>query len=120
MTPQDQQPGQLQQASAVEPVREQDKIHLILAYLSCLALIPYLSVKDSDFVRWHAKQGVVLFGVEAGLSVLGMLLWQISCVFFLVNLGLFAVSILAIVKALRGERWRLPVVSDLADKLPNV
>ena len=120
MTPQDQQPGQLQQSSSAEPVREQDKIHLVLAYLSCLALIPYLTVKDSEQVRWHAKQGLALFGIEAAAAILGMLTGPVACLFALFNLGLFVVSILAIVKALRGERWRLPLVADLADKLPNV
>ena len=60
MTPQDQQQQNIQSVGG-DTVREQDKVQLILAYLGILSLIPMLTVKDSEFVKWHAKQGLVLF-----------------------------------------------------------
>jgi uncharacterized membrane protein len=59
MTPQDQQQQNIQSVGG-NSVREQDKIMLVLAYLGILALIPFLTVKDSEYVKWHAKQGLVL------------------------------------------------------------
>jgi len=117
MTPQDQQ-ERIQPVGA-DAVRDQDKIQLVLAYLSCLCLIPYLTVKDSPFVAWHAKQGLVLFGAELLVAVLSALLSFVGggCLGTVVNLGLLVVSVLAIVRALKGERWRLPLIADLADRL---
>lgn len=115
MTPQDQQQQQLQSVGA-EQVREQDKIHLVLSYLGILALIPMLTVKDSPFVQYHAKQGVVLnIGGFVVLTVLGMIpiVGLITC---LLGPALLVVDVMAIMKALKGERWNLPVVSDLAAK----
>lgn len=115
MTPQDQQQQQLQSVGA-EQVREQDKIHLVLSYLGILGLIPFLTVKDSPFVSYHAKQGLVL-------NVIGGLALSVLSVIPVVNLvtcllwpALLVVDVLAITKALKGERWAIPVVSDIAAK----
>ena len=53
MTPQNQQeqnPNPIEQVGGKEPVRDQDKIMLILSYLGLLSLIPLLTVKDSPYV----------------------------------------------------------------------
>src|SRR3954471_3874557 len=53
MRPEEQLQNPIQNVGA-EPVREQDRIHLVLSYIGLLALIPLLTVNDSRFVRWHA------------------------------------------------------------------
>lgn len=77
MTPQDQKQAQILSVGGTDTVREQDKIMLVLSYLGVLALIPLLTVKDSDFVKWHAKQGLILgvggFIVMTLLAFLGPL-----------------------------------------------
>jgi uncharacterized membrane protein len=115
MTPEDQQQQQVQSIGA-EQVREQDKIHLVLSYLGILALIPMLTVKDSPFVSYHAKQGLVL-------NAVGFIALTILSVIPVVNLitcllwpALLVVDVMAIMKALKGERWNIPVVTDLASK----
>jgi uncharacterized membrane protein len=115
MTPQDQRQQQIQSVGG-EHIREEDKIQLVLSYLGCLCLIPLLTVKDSEYVKWHAKQGLVLnIGGGIALTILGMipLVGLITC---LLGPGLVVVDILAIMKALKGERWRVPLAADLADK----
>lgn len=39
-----------------DTIRDNDKIMLVLCYLGLLALIPLFTVKDSDYVHWHARQ----------------------------------------------------------------
>ena len=119
MKPEEQLQAQIQTASApMDVVRDQDKIMLVLAYLGVLALIPLLSVKDSGFVRWHAKNGLML-GI-AGLLiivVLNFLLPVVGCFLWpLETMGFVVLTLLAITKALRGERWRIPLVTDIAEK----
>src|SRR3954468_9065768 len=61
-------------ARGTDVVREQDKVMLILAYLGLLALVPLLTVNDSEYVRWHAKNGLVLtVGGGIAASILGRL-----------------------------------------------
>lgn len=97
-------------------VREQDKMMLVLAYLGLLALIPLLTVKDSEYVKWHAKNGLVLgFGGAIVLTILGAIP-LIGLITSLLGPALLVVDIMAMVKALNGEKWRIPLVSDLAEK----
>jgi uncharacterized membrane protein len=120
MTPQNQQQQNPLQSVGGDTVREQDKIQLVLAYLGCLALIPFLTVKDSEYVKWHAKQGLVLLAGEVvigvGLSIVLSIVGVGLCLGPVVNLGFFVLSIFGIMKAMKGERYRIPVVADLADK----
>lgn len=109
-------------AGAPETVRESDKIQLILAYLGILALVPLLTVKDSELVKWHAKNGLVLglgggIALMIGLFVLGAVFAPLGFLGCLAWPALLVVDILAMVKALKGERWRIPLVTDIAEKL---
>lgn len=114
MTPQDQQ--QNIQSVGGNTVREQDKIMLVLAYFGIFALIPFLTVKDSEYVKWHAKQGLVLAAVSfVTLTVISFIPF-VNLIVCLAGPAYFVVAIMAIMKALKGERWALPVISDLANK----
>lgn len=123
LPPPDQQSAQL---TGTDTVRDQDKVMLVLAYLSLLALIPYLTVKDSLFVKWHARQGLALVIFAVAWSVLEAVVGLIPVVRMLVPLmacamgvGYIVVAIMGITKAFAGERWRIPFISDvIADKLP--
>lgn len=116
MTPEDPVKQQTIQSvgSPRDVVREQDKIQLILAYLFPLSLIPWLTVKDSEYVVWHAKNGtwLGLIGFVV-VSILSAITCGIGSFLFI---PLLVVQILGIVKALQGERWRIPMISNLADK----
>ena len=109
-------------------VKDEDKIMLILSYFGILCLVPLLSVKpDNEYVRWHAKQGFVLFIAEIILSVVSMISLSIfryvpflgiliELIWFIVWLGVLVLAIYAIVQALNGKMWRIPLLADFADK----
>jgi uncharacterized membrane protein len=119
VTPQQQQNPQQSPISPVgggaETVREQDKVHLTLSYLGFLCLIPLLTVKDSPFVQWHAKQGLTLSLVGMASTFVWMIpvLGYVNCFLWP---GMAVVAIMSIIKAFEGQRWRIPVVADLAEK----
>lgn len=91
---------------------------LILAYVWILALIPLLVEQRDPEVQWHAKNGLVLTAAEIAiyivLSIVGILG---GCVIMpIVSLAAIVIRIVGIMKALNGERFRIPGVSDLADQ----
>ena len=119
-TPMDTVPPADSPATEGEVVREQDKIMLVLAYLGILALVPLLAVKDSAYVQWHAKQGLALALCWLGwvvvtfvLAIIPFLGWLIGCVG---HLGFLVLTVMAIVKAFEPQRWKIPVVSAIAEK----
>ncbi len=98
---------------------------IILSYLGLLALVPYLVEKEDQEVQWHAKHGLVLFGawvaMWVALWIVGAMLGDLlGCLLTILTLplgiGILVVHIVMIVKALNGERFKLPGISDFADK----
>ena len=97
-------------------VREQDKVMLVLSYLGLLALVPLMTVSDSEYVRWHAKNGLVLtVGGWIALYIVGKLpfIWWVE---YPGGLVLIILTVVSIFRALQGVRMRIPVVSDIAGK----
>jgi fumarate reductase subunit D len=119
--PENQMQAAPQAAVQGDQIRDQDKIMLVLAYLGILSLIPFLTVKDSDYVKFHSRQGLALCIVWFGWGIAGFILafipiigWLLSCGG---HLGFLVMAIMGIVKALKPERWRMPVVASVADML---
>lgn len=90
------------------------KIFAVMGYLWILCILPLLFKKDNAFVLKHSKQGLVIFIGVVGTFILSILFeW-------LLRPGLFVfgiISLWGIVESLRGKTLRIPVVSDLADKI---
>jgi len=116
-----------QESSQGEPQKPQrqseDVIFVVLAYLGILALIPFFVAKDNEYVRWHSKQGLVLVAFEIALWIVLMILGFIPILgLILAFLGLFIwlgvliLHVFCIIKALKGEKWYVPVIGQYADK----
>ncbi len=101
-------------------------IMLFLCYFGIFALIPLLSKKEDPEVQWHAKNGLALtvawFIIWIAFTVLSFILplplrliWSgLGCI---IGCAFLVIDIVAMVKAIGGQRWRIPVVSDFADKM---
>ena len=94
-------------------------IAAILCYLLgwVSGLIFYLIEKNSEFVRFHATQSVIVFGsltvVSIVIQVLPFLGQLVGALLSLLSLALW---IILMVKAALKERFKLPWVGDLADE----
>lgn len=87
-----------------------EKVMAILAYLGVLVIIPILVAKDSDFVMYHANQGLVLFIAEIILFAIGIvpiLGWLIS---FLGYIGAMVLAIMGIINAVNKKKKPLPLI----------
>ncbi len=103
--------------------QSEDVIFLVLAYLGILALIPFFVAKDNEYVRWHSKQGLVLVAFEIALWIVLMIFGFIpilNIIFAFLGLfiwlGILILHIFCIIKALKGEKWYVPVIGKYADK----
>ncbi len=79
-------------------------------------IIFFVIEKDNKFVRFHAMQSMILFGV---LFVLQMvLLFTIIFIVLLpvVNLAALIMWVIMMVKAYKGEKFKLPIIGDIAEK----
>ena len=80
-------------------------------------LIFFLMEKDNKFVRFHAMQSIVVFGV---LTVASIILGVIPIIGWIVGwlLGIVALVlwILLMVKAYQNQWYKLPWAGDFAEK----
>jgi len=67
--------------------------------------------KKSSFVKFHAKQSTITF---LALLVISIILGWIPIIGFLILILSLTLWLLLMIKALRGERYPLPFVGDLA------
>ena len=111
-------PENTEVAPSQVPAKSSDQnLMAAISYLWIVSIIILLIRKDNEYVQFHAKQGTVLFAIWAILSVIGMTLWFLSPVIAIINLVILVAVILGFIKAYSGERYRLPLVADLADKI---
>ncbi|MBF0610883.1 MAG: hypothetical protein G8345_08110 [Magnetococcales bacterium] len=89
----------------------------LISYLSVLCLIPLILDEQDAYVRFHSRQGLVLWiwGVLAIFSInvpgIGGFLFSISFVFITVS------SLIGIASVLLARSWRLPILGRIADTL---
>jgi fumarate reductase subunit D len=106
-------------------VSSQERAFGALGYLFLLFIIPLFAKRDSLFVQFHARQGMVLFLLWSALSLLVLIVLAIASGVFIVEtifialwlLATFLYALLAIIalfKVALGERYRMPVVADVA------
>jgi uncharacterized membrane protein len=107
------------------------KLAGLLCYILGLitGLIFFLIEKTNQVVRFHAAQSIVFsvftIALWIVLTIVSLILYQISwtlgnlfnLITLLIWLGLFIVWIVLLVKGYSGERWKLPVVGDLAERM---
>ncbi len=87
----------------------------ILSYLGPLVIFSYLLGKDNVFVKFHAKQGLVVFGLEVITWILGSMgMYSFWMVMNLLNLATLILSIIGIVNVLQGSQKELPLVGGFA------
>ena len=113
-----------------EELNDQDRILLLFSYLGPLALVSLVASRR-EFVKWHAKQGIVLAVVLAAAYLVVLrpaialasrylwggfaeLLWAAT---WIVVLGAVVVTLVCVVRALDGERLKLPGLGEIADRL---
>ena len=92
----------------------------ILAYI--IFFIPLLTdAKNDPFVKFHVKQGILVFALAVILWIVRMLmpwywLWNLYWLFNLLGLVILVFAIIGIVNAANGKQDKLPLIGQFADK----
>jgi len=69
--------------------------------------------KKSSFVKFHAKQSTITFLI---LFVISLILGWIPIIGFLVLILSLILWLFLMIKALKGERYMLPIVGKMAEE----
>ena len=120
------------------------KIAAALSYIWIVGLIFFFIEKENRFVRFHALQSIifgianiVIMGVLAVLAVIltfafgiggaivggalgslvSLLVWLVWLIFWLLGLVFLIALIFTAVKAYQGQKFKLPIIGNMAEKI---
>ncbi len=91
----------------------------LLSYLAGIltGIIFYLLEKENKFVRFHAMQSIMTFGfffiLNIVLGFIPVVGWSLMPLVAVIQL---VVWIILMVKAYKGEHFKLPLVGEIAQK----
>ena len=81
--------------------------------LGWLTGIVFLLIEKDPFVRFHAMQSIITFGLLTIISFVPIIGWLLSPLAMIVG---FVLWLVLIFKAYQGEEFKLPVIGDFAKK----
>jgi uncharacterized membrane protein len=100
-----------------------DNVAAAIAYITIIPAIVFLVLEPYNripLVRFHAFQciglAVVAFVLRLGLMFLTFSWMLYSLVSSLIGLVIFIAWLVAIIKAYKGEFYKLPIIGDFAEK----
>lgn len=96
---------------------QEGKFFAIISYISFLCIISLLLKKDNKFAIYHAKQGLVLFVFEVASFILSIIPLFGGILRVLGPVVFILVSLWGMLSVLMGNCSRIPVISDIADKV---
>jgi len=96
---------------------QEGKFFAIISYISFFCIVSLIFKRDNKFALFHAKQGLVIFVFQVSCILLSVMP-LIGAVLKLFGISIsFMVSIWGIWNSFSGKYFRIPFVSDIADKV---
>lgn len=102
-----------------------DNAACALAYVTIIPAIVFLVVEPynkNSLIRFHSWQSIFLFiacvVIDTVLGMIPIIGWFILLPLF--GLGVFILWIIVIIKALKGERFKIPVIGKFAEQQAGI
>ncbi|RSL15111.1 putative membrane protein [Edaphobacter aggregans] len=108
------------QAIAAQPSGLSDTAAGTIAYLTFIPAIIFLAMEPynrSSYVRFHAWQsiflGIAIIAINTILGLIPIVGWIAAPI---VSLGFLILWIMVLIKASKGERYKVPFIGNFADQ----
>ena len=140
-------PGGSPPPSSSSPLGGMDpKIAAAISYIWIVGVIFFILEKENKFVRFHALQSILfgvansiimillgilafvltfVFGIGGAMvggamqNLVSLLIGLIWLLFWVIGLLMFAGLIFAAVKAYQGQKFKLPIIGNIAENMVN-
>jgi len=101
---------------------EKKRVIAALGYIPFLCFLPFIMKDKSDFLAFHARQGLVITLAAVIMAVIGPILVIFvpivgPIIAMCLNTVLALLIIVGALKAYQGEMWELPVVGGYAKNI---
>ncbi|MBF0280449.1 MAG: hypothetical protein HQM13_21815 [SAR324 cluster bacterium] len=88
----------------------------VLSYMGPLCFVP-LMVKDSEFVHFHAKQGLVLWAASVVAAVTVFVPGVGSGIALFLSIAIVAFSATGVLSVVLKKDWKLPLVYTMSSAI---
>lgn len=111
------EPVEPKEEAPTDDLTDEGRLAAILSYIPFLCFVPLMNInwKENEEARFHARQGIVLFVIEM-LAVIMLVDDVAKFVFRVLLIAAVSLAAAGIYFAIQGKRFRLPLISDIADK----
>lgn len=93
------------------------KIFALVSYLGVLCLVPLVLNRKEEFVRFHARQGLILWMWEV-LAIFALFIPVLGHLFFTVSFFICIVfSVIGMLQVVANKSWKFPVIGNWAENL---
>jgi len=99
-----------------DKAKKQTNIMALISYIGPLCLVPILTKDQDEFVKFHAKQGLVLFGLEVAASVIFSIIPILWAIGWILSIAWLVLSILGIMNVVKDAKKELPIIGKYANK----
>jgi uncharacterized membrane protein len=101
----------------VKNLSTEEKVYSFFSYFWILCLVSLAIKRDSEFVAFHIRQGVVLLII--GTVTLPLVIVPVigGIVYGFIGIICSLISVVAMVLAVMGYKWEIPVIIDWAKKI---
>lgn len=111
-TPPVQPPQQAPDGGPVVVDIDERRLMAALSYAAVLVVVPLLVSRQDPYVRFHAKQGLVLL-IGLALALLGVV-W-VPAIGTLLFVVVVLLDLAGLVQAMLGRQWKIPGVYHLGE-----
>lgn len=92
----------------------EEMVFAIIGIIPLIGLISLFLKKDSMFVQFYAKQGVIFL---IAWVINTVITWVLPPLGWIISLFLSIIVIIAIVKIAQGELWKIPYVYNFSKSI---
>lgn len=100
-----------------ETQKQETNIMALISYIGPLCLIPFFKKEQDEFIKFHMRQGMVIFACELITWVIVAILPILWFLGNLVGLVWLILSIIGIINVVKNEKKEIPIVGKFADKI---
>jgi len=86
----------------------------ILSYLGILVIVSFIFSKNDSFVKFHIKQGLVIFCIDLVVWIIGLVAWQLWPILNVINLVTFIFAVIGIVNVVQKKEKELPWIGQFS------
>ena len=100
-------------------VSADERLWAALSYVPLLALLALLVKPNSQYLRLHGRQGLLIFGIFFVTIFLYIILPPLGAILGgLIQLAIFIIEVYSAYQAFVGNWWKIPVLGSIAESIP--